>query len=51
VAAFAKPYGGGGHTHASGMSLTGSLAEVQERVLAAAREFLNGQPSALSPQP
>jgi bifunctional oligoribonuclease and PAP phosphatase NrnA len=51
VAAFAKPYGGGGHTHASGMSLTGSLAEVQERVLAAARRFLNGQPSALSPQP
>jgi bifunctional oligoribonuclease and PAP phosphatase NrnA len=51
VAAFAKPYGGGGHVHASGMSMVGSLAEVQERVLAAARRFLNGQPSVLSPQP
>jgi len=49
VAAFAKPYGGGGHTHASGMSLTGSLAEVQEKVLGAAREFLrNGLESEVS---
>ncbi|HEY7681857.1 MAG TPA: bifunctional oligoribonuclease/PAP phosphatase NrnA [Gemmatimonadales bacterium] len=40
VAAFAKPYGGGGHTKASGLSLEGSLAEVQSRVLAAAREYL-----------
>ena len=44
VAAFAKPYGGGGHVHASGMSLVGSLAEVQAQVLEAAREFLrNGK--------
>jgi phosphoesterase RecJ-like protein len=40
VAAFAKPYGGGGHTKAAGMSLTGSLAEVQATVLKAAREYL-----------
>lgn len=40
VAAFAKPYGGGGHTKAAGLSLTGSLAEVQATVLKAAREYL-----------
>jgi phosphoesterase RecJ-like protein len=42
VAAFAKPYGGGGHTKAAGLSLPGSLAEVQARVLKAAREYLGG---------
>jgi phosphoesterase RecJ-like protein len=40
VAAFAKAYGGGGHTKAAGLSLTGSLAEVQATVLKAARAFL-----------
>ena len=40
VAAFARQFGGGGHTKAAGVSLEGSLAEVQERVLAAAREYL-----------
>src|SRR5215212_2446101 len=40
VAAFAKTYGGGGHTKAAGLSLTGSLAEVQDTVLKAAREYL-----------
>jgi bifunctional oligoribonuclease and PAP phosphatase NrnA len=40
VAAFAKVYGGGGHTKAAGLSLTGSLAEVQATVLRAAREYL-----------
>jgi bifunctional oligoribonuclease and PAP phosphatase NrnA len=40
VAAFAKAYGGGGHTKAAGLSLTGSLAEVQATVLRAAREYL-----------
>ena len=40
VAAFAKPYGGGGHTKAAGLSLSGSLAEVQQTVLQAAREYL-----------
>lgn len=42
VAAFAKTYGGGGHTKAAGLSLTGSLAEVQGTVLRAAREYLGG---------
>lgn len=47
VAAFAKAYGGGGHTKAAGLSLTGSLAEVQATVLRAAREYLgtNGNKS------
>jgi len=40
VAAFAKAYGGGGHTKAAGLSLVGSLAEVQATVLKAAREYL-----------
>jgi phosphoesterase RecJ-like protein len=40
VAAFAKTYGGGGHTKAAGLSLTGSLAEVQTTVLRAARVYL-----------
>jgi phosphoesterase RecJ-like protein len=40
VAAFARPFGGGGHKHASGLSLPGTLPEVQEKVLAAAREYL-----------
>ena len=40
VAAFAQQYGGGGHTKAAGLSLHGSLDEVQATVLAAAREYL-----------
>lgn len=40
VAAFAKAYGGGGHRKAAGLSLTGSIAEVQATVLKAAREYL-----------
>lgn len=40
VAAFAKPFGGGGHVKAAGVALEGSLAEVQEKVLGAAREWL-----------
>lgn len=42
VAAFAKQFGGGGHTKAAGVSLEGSMAEVQARILTAAREYLNG---------
>ncbi|HEX9055410.1 MAG TPA: DHHA1 domain-containing protein, partial [Gemmatimonadales bacterium] len=42
VAAFAKQFGGGGHTKASGLALPGSLADVQASVLAAAREYLSG---------
>ena len=40
VAAFAMPFGGGGHTKAAGLALTGSLAEVQSLVLSAARSYL-----------
>ena len=42
VAAFADAFGGGGHTKAAGLSLVGSLAEVQSKVLAEARKFLDG---------
>jgi phosphoesterase RecJ-like protein len=45
VAAFAKPYGGGGHTKAAGLSLTGTLADVQAKVLKAAREYLGSDGS------
>jgi phosphoesterase RecJ-like protein len=40
VAAFAKPYGGGGHKHAAGVALAGSLPEVQHTMLEAARAYL-----------
>lgn len=46
VARFAKAYGGGGHTKAAGLSLVGSLAEVQSTVLKAAREYLGVNGSA-----
>jgi phosphoesterase RecJ-like protein len=46
VAAFAQPFGGGGHAKASGASISGSLDEVQHEVLAAARRLLsNGRVS------
>ena len=41
VAAFAQPFGGGGHAKASGASIAGSLDEVQREVLAAARRLLS----------
>ncbi|MFL5403408.1 MAG: DHH family phosphoesterase [Gemmatimonadales bacterium] len=47
VAAFAKPYGGGGHTKAAGLSLIGSLAEVQAKILKAAREYLGSDGASL----
>lgn len=40
VAAFARPFGGGGHAKAAGLSLSGSLPDVQATLLAAAREYL-----------
>ena len=40
VADFARPFGGGGHTKASGIALPGTLSEVQGRVLHAARSYL-----------
>jgi phosphoesterase RecJ-like protein len=44
VAELADQFGGGGHRKAAGASLEGSLAEVQSRVLAAARQYLRGRP-------
>ena len=41
VAAFAKEFGGGGHTKAAGLALTGTLADVQATVLGAARAYLS----------
>ena len=43
VAELAQRFGGGGHKKAAGASLEGSMAEVQEQVLAAARGYLNGR--------
>ncbi len=45
VAEFSRPFGGGGHTKASGLSMEGSLAEVQACVLSAAREYLSANSS------
>ena len=42
VAAFAREFGGGGHTKAAGLSLPGDLGQVQETVLTAARDYLRG---------
>jgi bifunctional oligoribonuclease and PAP phosphatase NrnA len=44
VAALAHRFGGGGHKKGAGASLEGALAEAQAEVLAAARQYLNGQP-------
>jgi bifunctional oligoribonuclease and PAP phosphatase NrnA len=41
VSQIARQFNGGGHKAASGAELSGSLAEVQERVLAATRKGLN----------
>jgi len=44
VAELAHQFGGGGHHRAAGASLPGSMADVEEKVLTAARRFLrNGQ--------
>jgi len=45
VAAFAHQFGGGGHTKAAGIALTGSMPEVQARVLEAARAYLRPEDS------
>ncbi|MBL8987399.1 MAG: bifunctional oligoribonuclease/PAP phosphatase NrnA [Gemmatimonadetes bacterium] len=47
VAAFAKPFGGGGHVKAAGLSREGSMADVQAFVLDAARAFL-GRPAPIT---
>ena len=41
VAALAHQFGGGGHHRAAGASLPGTMAEVEEKVLTAARTFLS----------
>jgi bifunctional oligoribonuclease and PAP phosphatase NrnA len=41
VNAFARQFGGGGHVKASGALIVGSLDEVRDRVIAAARQFLS----------
>lgn len=48
VNAFARQFGGGGHAKASGALIAGSLAEVRERVIAAAQQFLASRPAARS---
>lgn len=40
VAALAHQFGGGGHHRAAGASLPGTMADVEEQVLSAARRFL-----------
>ena len=45
VAKLAERFAGGGHRKAAGASLEGTLADVQERVLTAARELLDAQTS------
>jgi phosphoesterase RecJ-like protein len=40
VAALAHEFGGGGHHRAAGASLAGTMAEVEDKVLSAARKFL-----------
>ncbi|HEX5580291.1 MAG TPA: DHHA1 domain-containing protein, partial [Gemmatimonadaceae bacterium] len=40
VNAFARRFGGGGHAKAAGALVTGKLADVRERVVAAAREYV-----------
>ncbi|MBP2648485.1 MAG: hypothetical protein H6Q77_2109, partial [Gemmatimonadetes bacterium] len=48
VAGFAKHFGGGGHTKAAGLSVEGSLSEVQAIVLSAARDYLGVRIPALT---
>jgi bifunctional oligoribonuclease and PAP phosphatase NrnA len=40
VAAFARQFGGGGHTKAAGLAIPGSMADVQHTILTAARAYL-----------
>src|SRR6266853_5960467 len=43
AAEIAQGFGGGGHRKAAGASAEGALADVQQQVLEAAREYLNGR--------
>src|SRR5881396_1140634 len=49
VAALAHQFGGGGHLRAAGASLPGTMADVEEQVLNAARRFLTNGGSPGSP--
>ena len=51
VAAFARPFGGGGHVKAAGVALEGTLADVQATLLAAARQYLAPVKAAVGPSP
>ena len=42
VNAFAREFGGGGHTKAAGALIAGELADVRDKVVTAARRYLNG---------
>ena len=42
---FARQFGGGGHTKASGALIPGNLEQVRERVIEAAREFVGTVPA------
>ena len=46
VIVFARQFGGGGHLKASGALIAGSLDEVRERVIAAARQYLSSSKAA-----
>lgn len=48
VNAFARQFGGGGHAKASGALIAGSLEEVRERVITAARQFVADLPATAS---
>ncbi len=50
VAAFAHRFGGGGHTKAAGLAITGTIADVQTTVLGAAREYLAADGQRSSPR-
>jgi phosphoesterase RecJ-like protein len=43
---FARQFGGGGHVKASGALITGSLDDVRDRVIAAARQYLSSSRAA-----
>ena len=49
VNAFARQFGGGGHAKAAGALISGSLDDVRERVIAAARRYLPPLSSATTP--
>jgi phosphoesterase RecJ-like protein len=46
VNAFARQFGGGGHVKASGALIAGSLDDVRDRVIAAARQYLSSSRAA-----